>query len=183
MATYRGDPNRHDLIRDIIARENIESYKIFTEKLKFLKNYIIDEYRTEFEVWEKIVKRIKLYSFKTKPEPSGRLDIIFALKGIGEKEGIGRILCVEIKDGQFTLDDIYKYMKMENVHHNMPVLPGDSSEDPIIVLAWMENINLATDNNPDRVEREHNWSIRFIPLEHFYPLIQNKTRMVTEGIL
>jgi hypothetical protein len=181
--SYYGLPLRHDFIRDTLARNENDFHLILSNKIKFLKWYRIQRTEIEFGIWKKMAKLIKFYSFKTKPEADGKLDIMFILEGFGEKEGITRSLCIEIKDGEFSVDDLLKYKIMENVFHNIPILPADSSEDPLIVLAWEENINKATDNQPGEFEKEHNWSIRFIPLERFYPLLQREYFAIGEGIV
>lgn len=183
ITEYYGHPLRHDFIRDTFARNSDNFYRIIKTKMKFLENYSLDEVRTEFEVWKRIMRRVKSYSLKTTAEPDGRLDIILALKGIGEKEGIGRILCIEIKDGQFNEKDLLKYKEMENNFHNMPVIPMDSSEDPLLVLGWNENINLATNDDPNSFERSYNWAIRFMPLEQFFPLLQQSYKEIGRGIV
>lgn len=181
---YYGHPSRHDFIQSTIARNPERFNKIFTDKIQFLKNYQIRRVEIELPVWKRMARKYKYYSHKTIPEPDGKIDLVFLLDGFGDKEGKSRTLCFEIKDGTFNFEkDILKYRDMETMWFNLPVIPLDSSEDPLIVIAWEEEILRATDNNPDSIERDLHWKVRFISLEPFYELIKENYMEVGKGIV
>ncbi|HNR25471.1 MAG TPA: hypothetical protein PKI66_02010 [Methanobacteriaceae archaeon] len=181
---YYGHPVRHDLIKSIFERNQDRFYKILSDKLKFLKHYRIRKIKTEFPVYHRMARKIKMYSLKTTVDPSGYIDLMLILDGFGEKEGLNRALCFEIKDGAFDFEkDILKYKNMENVFDNLPVIPLDSSEDPLIVLAWDEEIQNATKNKPNQIESNFHYKVRFVPLDLFFEEIQQTYKEVGEGIV